>query len=78
MRARALVAAFVTASHFLHALGDSPAGDPTALDEPGYDTANDALSFVVAQVAKAATDAVDDEDLGPRIARADGRRDRPC
>lgn len=70
VRARALVAAFATASHFLHGLGDTPAGEPTALSEPGYDTANDALSFVVAQVAKAATDAVDDEDLGPRIARA--------
>lgn len=70
VRSRALVAAFVTASHLLHALGDSPSGEPKALSEPGYDTANDALSFVVAQIAKAATDALDDEDLGPRIARA--------
>lgn len=70
VRSRALVAAFVTASHLLHALGDSPTGEPKALGEPGYDTANDALSFVVAQIAKAATDALDDEDLGPRIARA--------
>ena len=70
VRARALVAVFVASSHLLHALGEAPVAEPTALDEPGYDTANDALSFVVAQIAKAATDAVNDEDLGPRIARA--------
>lgn len=70
VRSRALVAAFVTASHLLHALGESPTGEQKALGEPGYDTANDALSFVVAQIAKAATEALDDEDLGPRIARA--------
>ncbi|MBV6657067.1 MAG: AAA family ATPase [Devosiaceae bacterium] len=70
VRSRALVAAFVASAHLLHALGEGPAGDPEALAESGYDTAHDALSFVVSQIAKAATAAVDDDDLGPRIARA--------
>ncbi|MEM6711752.1 MAG: AAA family ATPase [Pseudomonadota bacterium] len=69
VRARALVATFVAASHMLHGLGDMPAGEPEALGEPSYDTANDALSFVVSEIAKAARKAVDEDDLGPRIAR---------
>lgn len=70
VRARALVAAFVCASHLLQSLGEGPVGEPVALDEPGYDTANDALSFVVAQAARAVGNALDDGDLGPRLARA--------
>ncbi|MEM6382044.1 MAG: ATP-binding protein [Pseudomonadota bacterium] len=70
VRTRAVVALFVASAHLLHGMGDAPSGEPQALDEPGYDTAHDALSFLVSAIAKAATDAVDDDDLGPRIARA--------
>ncbi|MEM1287082.1 MAG: AAA family ATPase [Pseudomonadota bacterium] len=70
VRCRAIVALYAASAHLLYSLGDAAAGESKALEEPSYDTTNDALSFLVSNIAKAATDAVDDDDLGPRIARA--------
>ena len=69
VNARALVALFVAASHIIFTIGEAPTGEAEDPGEPPVASTTETLAWLVHRLATAARKAVDDEDLGHRMAR---------